>query len=265
MFPLQTKSFPATASELAQLMNESIRLVFSVGEDPVSIEAATYPELRRIDINLDGAELRPNPPRPPVAQGERTAALQARELHLSAKDLTLGPATADLRLTAHDVHFDQATDPDDEIVLVLQSAAEGEIEVSSSKAALEKALGDVAKREAAKQGVTIEEVTLVISNRGPRSLVGEVQLKARKLFFSTVVRIGACLDLDDQLNATLTGLACKGEGAIGTLACGVLSPHLQKLDGRTFPLMALPLGEIRLCDVRLSTGDRITVNAEFGA
>src|SRR3712207_4396091 len=96
--------------------------------------------------------------------------------------------------------------------------------------------------EAGKHGVTVDQVRLSLQLRGERSVDAEVQLRARKLFFSTTVRIGAKLDLDEQLNARLSGLTCNGEGAIGALACGGLQPHLQKLNGRSFSLMALPLG-----------------------
>jgi hypothetical protein len=49
------------------------------------------------------------------------------------------------------------------------------------------------------------------------------------------------------------------------LACGILKPYLEKIDGRAFPLMSLPLGEIRLHDVRLTVGDKLCVTAEFGS
>jgi hypothetical protein len=108
-------------------------------------------------------------------------------------------------------------------------------------------------------------VQLSVRPRGARSIDAEVQLRAKKLFFSTTIRIAAKLDLDEELNAKVSGLSCNGEGAIGSLACGVLEPHLQKIDGRSFPLMALPLGEVRLRDVRIAAKDRVTVTAEFGA
>jgi len=108
-------------------------------------------------------------------------------------------------------------------------------------------------------------VQLEVQPRGDRSVDAQVQLRARKLFFSTVIRIAAKLDLDEELNATVSGLTCAGDGAIGSMACGFLKPHLDAIDGRMFPLMALPLGEIRLRDVRLSVTDQLTVTAEFGA
>jgi hypothetical protein len=93
----------------------------------------------------------------------------------------------------------------------------------------------------------------------------EVRLRARKLFLSASIRITGQLDLDGELNAKISGLKCEGDGAIAAVACGVLDPHLRKLDGREFPLMSLPLGEIRLRDVRLAVGDKLSVTAEFGS
>ncbi len=265
MFPLSAKTFPATAPELASLLSESLQCIFITNAEPVAIESDSYPSLQSLRISLDDAKLRPSPPRPPVVSGERSPALQVAELRLEGSRLSLGPATADLHLTARDVCLDQGRDAQDQIVLVLRSAADGQVAITTDKAELEKAIAALATREAGKQGVTIEGVRLMLQERNPRSLSAEVEVKARKLFFTTVIRIAAQLDLDHELNATLSGLACKGDGAIGTLACGVLTPHLQKLEGRTFSLMALPLGDIRLRDVRLAAGDRITVQAEFGA
>ena len=49
------------------------------------------------------------------------------------------------------------------------------------------------------------------------------------------------------------------------LACGILEPHLQRLEGATFPLMSLPLGEIKLRDVRIAVADTVEVTADFGS
>jgi hypothetical protein len=139
------------------------------------------------------------------------------------------------------------------------------IEITAETKDIEAAIAAVAKNEAGKHGVTIDQVRLTVKPRGARSVDGEVQLRAKKLFFSTVIKISAKLDLDDELNATVSGLKCDGEGAIGAMGCGFLEPHLKALNGRSYPLMALPLGEVRLRDVRIAATDRVTVSAEFGA
>jgi hypothetical protein len=265
MFPLFRNEMPSSASELEQALNGSLTRLFSGVTDPVSVRDQTYPQLSSIDIALDGAQLRTNAPRPPKLNANAKPALDVAEMNISANDICVGPATANLRLRAADVQLQQTRDASGEIVLLLQRASTGEIEVSADKAEIENGVAAVARSEAGKHGVTIDNVKLTIASRGERGVDAEVQLRARKLFFSTTVRISAKLDLDEQLNARLSGLTCNGEGAIGALACGTLQPHIEKMNGRSFSLMALPLGEVRLRDVRIAAGDRIAVSAEFGA
>jgi hypothetical protein len=151
------------------------------------------------------------------------------------------------------------------VLLLLHSAANGHIEISTLTSDLEALIAEVAKTEAAKHGVTIDGVQLLLRSQSSRSLAAEVRLRAKKLFLSASMKITGQLDLDEELNARVSGLDCTGDGAIASVACGVLKPHLQKIDGREFPLMSLPLGEVRLRDVRLAVGDKLSVTAEFGS
>lgn len=265
MFPLFTATMPSNAPELQRLLSESLQRLFLRVDQPVTVRDQQFPELAEIRINLDGAQLRHDAPRPSSTDGGSSTGLNVAQFEVSARDISAGPATASLRLHAHEVQLDQARDRTGDIVLVLRRATAGEVEVSAERAEIEKAIAAVATKEAGKHGVAIDQVQLTVKTRGERSVDGEVRLRAKKLFFSTIVRIGAKLDLDNSLNARLSSLSCRGDGAIGALACGALQPHLQKLDGRSFSLMALPLGEVRLRDVRITAGDRITVTAEFGA
>ncbi|MGI8820426.1 MAG: hypothetical protein ACR2ID_06120 [Chthoniobacterales bacterium] len=266
MFPLYTSLFPASAPDLSDLLNASVQRLFANAPCPVAVRDENYPRLAEITITLDGAELRSDPPRPPrVQDGGSGPGVEIGQLHLQANEASLGPAIASIRLDARNLVLNRGTDANGEIVLVLKSAADGQIEASAETQQIESAIAAVAKQEAAKHGVTIDQVQLSVRPRGERSLDADVQLRAKKLFFTTVIKIAAKLDLDEQLNATVSGLTCSGDGAIGSLACGVLQPHLQKIDGRSVSLLALPLGEIRLREVRLAAGDRISVRAEFGA
>ena len=264
MFPLFTSTLPKNAPELERLLNESVRRLFTGVDQPVSVHDKNYPQLTSIAISLDRAQLRSDPPKPPAGIKKGSPAFEVEQLKLSGDDISAGPAALSLRVDARGVQLHQAKDASGDMVLLLQRADEGEVEVSADKAEIENAIAAVAATEAGKHGVTVDQVRLSLQVRGERSVDAEVQLRARKLFFSTVVRIGAKLDLDEQLNARLTGLVCNGDGAIGALACGALQPHLQKLNGRSFSLMALPLGEIRLRDVRLAADNEISVRAVFG-
>lgn len=265
MFPLSTATFPSSATDLARLLNQSLQRIFIAESDPVTVREHSYPHLDAISISLDGAQLRADPPRPPVISGKTSPAFEIDQLTLSASPLSLGPAAVNLSLSARKVQLGQSKDSNDQIVLSLENAADGNIEISTAQTDLEALIAKLAQTQARKQGITIDGVQLKLQQKSAHSLAAEVHLRARKLFLSASIQVTGQLELDDQLNLKISGLNGTGDGAIATLACGILKPYLRKIDGRELPLMSLPLGDVRLRDVRLTVGDKFCVTAEFGS
>jgi hypothetical protein len=265
MFPLNTPNFPSNAADLTQRLNESLRDLFQLPSEPVTVGEVSYPHLASLAVALDSAQLRGQPPPVPSSAGASDPALTIDSFTAKGSQISVGPAAVDFALEAKDVHLNRSTDSRGNIVLMLHAAADGRIEVSASPVDFEALIAEVAKAEAAKHGVAIDSVQLSLRSNSPRSLAAEVRLRAKKLFLSTSLRITAQVDLDEELNAKISGLACTGEGAMGGIACGILKPHLEKMDGRQFSLMSLPLGEVRLRDVRIASGNKLSITAEFGA
>ena len=264
MFPLKTGIFPATATDLAFRLNESLRDVFNLANDPVRIVEAGYPHLASLTVSLDGAHLSGEPPVVPTVGAESVPALTADSFLAKASPMFVGPASIDFALEAQHLDLHRSNDANGNVVLVLHRAIAGRLEVSVSTADLERLIAEVAKTEAAKHGVAIDQVNLSLRSNSPGLLAAEIRLRAKKMFLSTTLRITAQVHLDDKLNARISGLDCTGEGAIASVACGVLKPHLEKLEGRAFSLMSLPLGEVRLRDLRIAVSDRLSVTADFG-
>jgi hypothetical protein len=264
MFPLKTNTLPASAAELARQLNESLRDLFHLSNDPVNIREVSYPHLASLVVNLDGARLEGPPPPVPSIGAERSPALTVDSFTVKGSQVSLGPAGVDFALTAEKLALQRASGADGNVVLLLQSAADGRIEVSALPSEIEALIGEVARTEAGKQGVAIDNVQLALRSNSHRSLAAQVRLRAKKLFLSTTLQITAQVDLDEELNATVSGLDCTGDGAMASMACGVLKPHLEKMNGRTFSLMSLPLGEVRLRNVQIAAGDKLTITAEFG-
>jgi hypothetical protein len=265
MFPLNTETFPASAAELAQGLDESLRGLFALNRDPIAIHGESYPHLESLNVSLDGAVLPDRPPPKPSVASAPQPALTIDSFHVTASPLSVGPALVDFQLAARGVELHRAMDRSGHLLLLLHKAAHGRVEISVAVSDLEALIAEVVKVEAGRHGVNVDSVQLSLRARSPRSLAAEVRLRAKKLFVSALLRITGQLDLDEQLNAKISGLDCTGEGAIASVACGVLKPHLQKIDGREFPLMSLPLGEVRLRDVRIAVGDKLSVTAEFGS
>ena len=265
MFPLNTATLPATAADLSRRLNESLRQLFALTHDPVELREKSYPHLALLTVSLNGARLSERPPAMPAVNSALQPALTIDSFGVNASPLFVGPASVDLQLTAHNVDLHGATDREGHLLLLLQGAAEGRVDISVAVSDLESLIGEVAKTEAGKHGVNIDRVRLSLRSRSPRSLSAEVRLRARKLFLSATLRITGQLDLDEQLTARISGLDCTGEGAIASVACGVLKPHLQSLDGREFSLLSLPLGEVRLREVRIALNDKLSVTAKFGS
>lgn len=264
MFPLKTDVFPANAADLARHLNDSLRDVFQLPIDPVTIREVSYPHLALLAVSLDGAEWREQLPPVPSPAGKASPALTVDSFTARGAEMSVGPAVIDFSMTARDVQLNQVTDRQGEIVLLLQSAGEGQVEASISRADLEALVAEVARREASKHGVAIQSVHLSLRSQSARSLAAEVRMRARKMFVTTSLRITGQVNFDQELNARISGLDCVGDGAIASAACGILKPHLQKVEGRELPLMSLPLGEVRLRDVRLTVGEKLSVTAEFG-
>lgn len=265
MFPLHIKMLPTSAIDLERALNDALRRVAITSDKSVRVGDLSYPDLDEIAVVLEGATLKSEASRPPILATTREPALTARKLLIRGRKLSAGPANIDFALGASDVVLAQTRDENGNVVLVLQAASSGAIEVTLARSDLEAVIAELARNEAGQHGVTIEKVKLDLVPHGPREVAAEVRFTARKLFFTASIRITARLEIDEQMTARLSGLACTGEGTIGTLACGFMAPHLRKLDGRSFPLSALPLGEIKFRDVRFDLADSVKVTAEFGA
>jgi len=265
MFPLHTTALPSSASELERLLNASLQRIFVAQSAPATVSDHSYPHLAAITISLDGARLRADPTRPSVSSDKMAPALEVDQLVFSASPLSLGPASIDLALSARDVQLGQAKDSNGQVLLSLKNARDGHAAISATPASLEALITGLAQDQGNKQGIAIDQVQLKLRQESEDSLVAEVRLRARKLFLSASVKVIGKLELDDQLNLKISGLNCTGDGGIATLACGILKPYLEKIEGRKFPLMSLALGEIRLRDVRLNVGDKLSVTAEFGS
>ena len=265
MFLLPNKIFPSNAAALRDALEGGLRRMVRPAGQMVTVEEKQYPELAAIRVSLDNADAsdRP-PPRPAAPVGTVEPGLRVENFAISGRPVRVQGAAVELSCTARDVQIGQGRDKDGNLLLVLQDSAEGNVEVALALTDLEALVLAAAKAEAAKQGVTVEDVRVELHSRSERALDVVVHVRAKKLFLNAAARISGGVAIDERLNARLSGWECAGDGTLGTLACGFITPHLARLNGREFSLMALPLGEVKLREVRITAGRELRVTAQFG-
>src|ERR1043166_559852 len=264
MIPLAADKLPSSRDELARAIEQALRRYVTKSGPMVEVRSRVFPYLDEIAINLNGARFDAAPPAPKPIAGETKPAFEAAVIKLSAQNISLRGVPANLQIEARDVVLQKTDDANGQAVLMPQKVRDGHLTVSATQLDLEQALAQSIDREALPHGINIEQVRLAVRERGPRSLAAEVRVQARKLFLRAKIDIYARLDIDDVFVARLSQLQCKSTGAVGTRPCGILQPHLDRFEGKSFPLKSLPLGGSELHDLRLAVTDTIEINLDFG-
>jgi hypothetical protein len=275
MFQLGGSNYPATREELVSAVTEGLRglLTLPAGRQVVKIDpsagpgaAGGYPAFDRVVIDLTGSRFAGDKiPPEPKGTGKTQPAGVAGKLEIAGHPLYLRESAVDLALTASAATFNFDRDAAGRPILVLADARDGHATVEIRKQDLD-ALVMAAVREGAKaQGVQILEAQLALAQIDDRSVAADVRVKAKKLFMTATVNLRGKLGIDENFTARLSDLAISGEGVLGEMASAGIRPHILELNGREFPLSALPLGDVRVRDLRVQTGDVLRVTAAFGS
>ena len=268
MFPLAGKTFPTSPQELADGIREALAEVIALPKvgDPVRVEGGQWPKLKHVTVDLSGASIDPTQPAlaPPKPEGKREPGVSVDQLDIIGKPINVAESKLNVTLEAHDVSFDFAHDEKGQAMLVLTDAKDGHVQVRIGKADLQALLLAAASVAAKAQGVTIQDLQLDLTSDGPRAVSAEARVKARTMVMSGTVIVRGKAQVDDGLVATLSDLACTGEGMIGGMAAAMVNPKLKSFEGKRVPLMTFSLGDTTLRDVEISTGQTIEVTADFG-
>lgn len=269
MFPLSGKKFPTTSEELDESITAALTDVFTVEgdeEDVVVIEGGKFPALKTVSIDLDNATVSASKPPPkPIGTGKREPGPRVAKLELTAAPIRYEQAKLNLKVTATGLEFDFDRDKKGNPLLVLTDAKSGKVDARISKDDIEKLLTEAAGVAAKQQGITIADLDLELKKAGPLAVAADVRVKAKKLMMTGVIHITGRLDIDDELNATVSDLDCTGEGMIGTAAAGIVKKKLTPYDGASVPLMAFSLGDVALRDLKIDLKKDLHVTAAFGA
>jgi len=267
VFPLAGKDFPENAAELTDAINDALAQVLTLANgSAVTADGGKFPSVKKLKINLNNAQVSAaEPPPKPKPTGKREKGITVDQLEVVGKPIKYEQNELELELSASGVSFDFARDKKGQPLLVLTDAKDGHVQARMSKADIE-ALARAAAEMAAKgQGIKIEGLDLTLTGEGQRSLAADVRVRAKKMMVSGVVRITGRVDIDDEMNATVSKLDAEGEGMIGSMASGLVKSKLKPYEGQTFPLMTFSLGDVALRDLKIDVKNNVQVTADFGS
>lgn len=266
MFLLPRNQLPQTPAELAQAIEDGVRVAASRPETMVTVRGTDVSSLDSIAVDLSGATIDPHHRPPRLDREGATPAMSVRHIYIAGEPIRLLGSDFSFQFEASNAEVYQKAQPDGKLLLLLHRAQDGNVRFEISRAGVEAMIMTAAARLAQKQGVVLDSAQLELTQRGPRAVDGELTVSARKFMFHPVLTLGGTLAVSDDFVATVSNLKCRGEGPIAAVACAAINPALSRIEQRKFPMSALPLGEMRLRDVALDVAnDNLVVRARFGS
>ena len=261
MLPLSGSDFPASPETLAAALRDGLA---SRGVSVRDIRAeGEWPRLAELTIDLTGAQLS-RTTRPALANTEPQPGASIARLAIVAAPLHIEKTPLRLDLHAQDAECAFARDAAQEQVLQLTRAGSGSVALEAQRADLETVLKTFATAALAKQGAEVKSVRLELTDRGPRSLSFRAEVTAKAFLMTARVAVTGQLDVDDDLNVRVSNLATSGDGMIANLAGGFLRPRFIEIEKRAISLAAFSFAGVKMHGVRLSGGEALRIEAQFG-
>ncbi|MEQ1858702.1 MAG: hypothetical protein ABMA13_02060 [Chthoniobacteraceae bacterium] len=128
---------------------------------------------------------------------------------------------------------------------------------------LQSALHAIVSSLAAERGLAVKETRLTLSAVSSRALEFKVECDVKAMIVSTTLVVLGCAEIDDDLRATVTDLSIEEGGMLASLASAAIEPQLAKFRGRSFQVADLKIPGLRVCDVRLTAGERVRFTVQL--
>ena len=263
MLPLQCTTFPASTSALEQALTGGLTQ-FGLPPREVSAAGAAFPRLEKLRIDLTGAAISQQPPKLKAGQ-PLGGTLEVQALELLGEPLIAAGSPVRLRLEARETVLREHSAQGADRLLQLERAQDGKLSLEIQRRDLEQLVHAIAREAARGHGADITSLKLELQATGGRTVNLESEVVAKFGFVKATLNLTGQAKLDDDLQLHLSDLDVKGSGMAAGLATSFIRPQLEKAQRQPISLAAFSLSGVRLRDVRISTGETVRLEAEFGA
>jgi hypothetical protein len=270
--PFGDAELPQTSGQLSRSITDSWRKALTLADPAklVTIVGGRYPAIDAMRIDLTGSSYTPSgkpsasasttPPEPRAG----APAFFVSQFALVAEPMLSRKGALNLQVVASDVRFELQKTKQGHPYLMMADVGSGALHFDASTADLERIMLAMAKEMSAGKPITIRSVDLNFTSRGDRSLDADLHVSTLVGFIPAGLRFTCRVDVDDAMNAKISDLQVEGDELLGPLMTQFIRPSLAKYDGKTKPLIGFPNQRVKLKDVRIVAGERVTLDAVFG-
>jgi len=232
----------------------------------VTVQGGAYPSIGDLRINLSDGELKAGQKKDKIKLNNKVEkTLDVQHLEVRGEPLLLQKARLNMSLVADAARLELERDRRGRPVMMLADARNGSLSFNVSQTDVQDLLLKNAREMAGKYGVKVESTKLTLAPETPRSIQATLHISTKVGFIPAGMLFKAHVVVDDAMNATITGLTCDGDEALGPLIVGLLRPALANYEGKTRPLLSFPAGHVKLRDIQLRVDDSFHLVAEFGS
>ncbi len=261
MLPLFSETVPSVPDQLASALSEGFR---QLGIQPASIKAegGTWPLIDSLLIDLSGAQATRATKLPEPGESlEGNVSIAHTEILGDPVRVESVPVHFAAEVRGATARFSRSRS--DSMILVLERAESGTLELKAARTELEKGLHQAAIEAAAGHGVEIKSTELEWESLDPRSFTFRLLVRAKAFIMSTTVKVRGRVAIDEDLGVRVSELRAEGEGVLAGMVEGFLKPHLSKVEGQVFALGALVAGGLQVQDLSIACGETLLVRANF--
>ncbi len=267
IFPLAAGALPRSRDELDKSLMGGWDKAMRVPDASkvVQIHGEAYPALESIRIDLSDSTLPTGKSEKVKPNNKPQTQLGVARFDLVGEPLLCDHAKLNLSISAADAHLELERDRGGKPILLLSEAKNANLAFDATRADLERILVSDLRAAASPYGVEIVSASLYLVAENDRSVSVDLHVSTKFALIPAGMRFKAHVDIDDAMNAKLTGLTCEGDEVLGPLIVGLLRPGLAKYDGKSRPLISFPSGKMHLRDVKIHVDDSVHLNAAFGS
>jgi hypothetical protein len=267
IFPLSGRNLPRTRDELGTSLSHAWDKTMQVPDSSkvVQMEGEGYPSLQSLRIDLSDSTIPSGKSDKIKPSNKPQSQVGVDRFEFIGSPLMCDSAKLNVSISAADAHLDIERDRTGKPILLLTDAKSATLKFDATGADLQKILVEDLRTASAPYGVRINGASLHLMSDNEHSISVDLYVSTQIALMPAGMRFKAHVDIDDKMQATLTGLSCDGDRLLGPLIVGLLRPGLAQYEGKTRPLFSFPSPKLHLHDISLHVDDSIHLNAGFGS